>query len=68
MNYEASLTVQDHAKEMDTPVCWIILWEKINPSDSHWGGLVLATILKPVSLTEKFTTNVCPLKYFIFFA
>lgn len=31
MNSEASLTIQAHAREVDTPVCWIILWEQNNP-------------------------------------
>lgn len=68
MNYEASLTIQDHTKEMDTPVCWIILWGKNSLSDSHQSGLVLVAILNPVSLSEKVTTSLCPLMHFIFFA
>lgn len=27
MNCEASLAIQDHAKEMDRPFCCMILWE-----------------------------------------
>lgn len=44
MNNEASLVIQDHAKEMDSPICWIIIQN--NPSDSHHSVLVLAAILK----------------------
>lgn len=66
MNNDTSLTIQGHAKEMDTPLCWIILWEQNNLSDSHQSGWVLAAILKPVSLTEE-VTSLCPLKYFILF-
>lgn len=67
MNHIASLAIQGHAKEMDTPDHWVIPWGQNNVSDLHWSFLVLSAILKPASLTAKVTTSLCPLKYFISF-